>query len=97
MEDNKDIAEMYKEAFINGTDLVFNDISSEREREYLLFSENKPLVIEGGPLYLNVSKSSAGGHCHRLYTDEGWCYYIKPDQGWAIRWKVRKDKSCFVK
>lgn len=97
-DDNKnDSAELFKEAFINGTELIFSDISSEIKREYVLFSENKPLVIDGGPLYLNVSPSSAGGHCHRLYTDEGWCYYIKPDQGWTIRWKVRKSKPCFVK
>lgn len=84
-------------AFFNESELDFTDITSEKEREYLLFDSKNPLKIEGEPQYLNVSKSSAGGHCHRLYTSEGWSYYIKPDQGWAIRWKVKEGKPSFVK
>lgn len=85
------------EAFIHETDYTWTDISSETDREYLLFTASEPLKIEGNPLVLNVQPSSAGGHCHRLYTDAGWSYYIKPDQGWAIRWKVKEGKPNFVK
>lgn len=81
------------EGFINETDLEFTDISSEKEREYLLFTDVNPLKIDGEPLYLNVSKT----HSHRLYTSTGWCYYIQPKEGWAIRWKVKKGKPSFVK
>lgn len=81
------------EGFINESGLDFKDISSEKEREYLQFSENKPLKMDGEPLYLNVSAS--GGH--RLYTSTGWCYYVQPKEGWAIRWKVKEGKPSFVK
>ena len=79
------------EGFINKTELDFKDISSEIEREYIIFTNS--LKIEGKPLYLNVSKS--GGH--RLYTSIGWCYYVQPKEGWAIRWKVAEGKPSFVK
>jgi len=79
------------EGFINETDLKFDDISSEKEREYIFPNGNKLLI--GNPLYLNVSKS--GGH--RLYTEDGWCYYVQPKEGWAIRWKVKAGKPSFVK
>ena len=81
------------EGFIHETDLKFSDISSEKEREYILFTENKPLKLDGEPLYLNVSPS--GGH--RLYTSERWCYYVQPKEGWAIRWKVKEGEPSFVK
>ena len=79
------------EAFLNESDLIFNDISSERKRKYK-FPNGKSLKI-GKPLFLNVSAS--GGH--RIYAEDGWSYYIKPEQSWWIRWKVRKGKPNFVK
>jgi len=81
------------EGFINETELEFKDISSEKEREYLQFDVDHPLVIEGEPLYLNTSNS--GGH--RLYTSAKWCYYVQPREGWAIRWKVKEGQPSFVK
>lgn len=82
---------MKNEGFINETNLVFNDISSEKEREYI-FPNGTKLHI-GKPLYLNVSKS--GGH--RLYTEDEWCYYVQPREGWAVRWKVKEGQPSFVK
>ena len=82
---------MKNEGFINESGLIFNDISSEKEREYFIFKDS--LKIEGEPMYLNVSPS--GGH--RLYTSLGWCYYVQPKEGWAIRWKVKEGKPSFVK
>jgi hypothetical protein len=79
------------EGFINESGLIFTDISSEKEREYI-FPNGTKLFI-GKPLFLNVSAS--GGH--RLYTEDNWCYYVQPKEGWAIRWKVRKGKPHFVK
>jgi len=80
------------ESFINESKLIFSDISSEEFREYLLFTPDKPLKIEGKPMKLNVSES--GGH--RIFTSS-WCYYIQPKEGWAIRWKVENNKPNFVK
>jgi len=79
------------EAFLNESELVFNDISSERKREYT-FPNGKKLKI-AKPLFLNVSAS--GGH--RLYAEDGYSYYVQPVQGWYIKWKVRKGKPNFVK
>lgn len=79
------------EGFINETDLIFTDISSEKEREYG-FPNGNVLYI-GKPLFINVSES--GGH--RLYTEDKWCYYIQPQEGWYIRWKVKKGQPNFVK
>lgn len=79
------------EGFINESGLGFTDISSEAEREYQ-FPNGQRLFI-GKPLYLNVSKS--GGH--RLYTEDGFCYYVQPKEGWSIKWKVRQGKPSFVK
>lgn len=79
------------EGFLNESELIFNDISSEKEREYIKYNEH--LKIDGQPLYLNVSKT--GGH--RLYTSTGWCYYVQPKEAWAIRWKVLEGKPNFVK
>ena len=79
------------EAFLNESNLEFNDISSETEREYG-FPNGRRLLV-GKPLYLNVSKS--GGH--RLYTEDGWSYYVQPKEGWWIRWRVREGTPNFVK
>jgi len=79
------------EGFINESNLNFNDISSENEREYNFPNGNKLLIMN--PLYLNVSKS--GGH--RLYCEKGYCYYVQPKEGWWIKWKVREGKPSFVK
>jgi hypothetical protein len=83
--------ELPNEGFLNESNLVFDDISSEAEREYG-FPNGQRLSI-GKPLYLNVSKS--GGH--RLYTEDNWCYYIQPKEGWWIKWRVREGKPHFVK
>lgn len=69
--------------FINESGLSFSDISSETKREYLLFTPEHPLKIDGKPLKLHVSKS--GGH--RIYTDT-YCYYVQPKEGWAVRWQT---------
>ena len=79
------------EGFINETALEFNDISSEKHREYG-FPNGTVLKIED-PLYLNVSPS--GGH--RLYSDDGYCWYIQPREGWYVKWQVRKGSPSFVK
>lgn len=79
------------EGFINEIGLAFTDISSESEREYH-FPSGQRLFIDK-PLYLHVSKS--GGH--RLYAEDGYCYYIQPKEGWWIKWKVREGKPSFVK
>jgi len=78
------------EGFLNESNLEFQDISSEIEREYG-FPNGQRLFIEK-PLYFNVSKS--GGH--RLYTEDHWCYYVQPKESWWIRWKVREGKPHFV-
>ena len=80
-----------KKGFLNETELEFNDISSETEREYC-FPNGMRLFIDK-PLYLNVSKS--GGH--RIYTAEGWSFYVQPNQGWWIKWKVKGGNPNFVK
>ena len=80
-----------KGGFINQSQHTFSDISSEKEREYNFPNGNKLLIIN--PLYLNVSKS--GGH--RLFCEDGHCYYIQPKEGWWIRWKVKENNAHFVK
>ena len=77
--------------FVNESGLQFQDISSEKKREYT-FPNGKKLYI-GKPLYLNVSTS--GGH--RLYAEDNTCYYVQPKEGWYIKWKPRKGKPHFVK
>lgn len=79
------------EGFINESGLAFTDISSEDNREYTL-PNGKKLFIKS-PLYLNVSPS--GGH--RLYAEDGYCYYVQPREGWFIKWTVREGKPSFVK
>lgn len=79
------------EGFINETELVFNDISSEVHRLYG-FPNGSTLVIDA-PLYLNVS--SSGGH--RLYAEDGYCYYVQPKEGWWVKWKVREGEPNFVR
>ena len=78
------------EGFLNESGLKFHDISSETEREYIF--PNGTILFIGNPLYLNVNKESGG---HRLYTEDGWCYYVKPSESWAIRWKVREGTPHF--
>ena len=77
--------------FLNASDLVFTDISSESKREYV-FPNGNILKIKK-PKFLNVSPS--GGH--RLYSEDGWSYYIKPEDSWWIRWKVCQGMPNFVK
>ena len=79
------------EGFINESGLKFDDISSEKEREYTFPSGQKLFI--GKPLYLNVSKS--GGH--RLFTEDGWCYYVQPKEGWSVKWQVREGQPDFAK
>jgi hypothetical protein len=79
------------EGFINESELVFNDISSEKKRKYT-FPNGKELLIKK-PLFLNVSGS--GGH--RLYSEDNFCYYVQPKEGWYIKWKPKKGKPSFVK
>ena len=80
-----------KEAFINASELVFKDISSETDREYCFPNGTRLVIIK--PLFLNVSAS--GGH--RLFTEEGWCYYVQPKDGWWIRWRVKEGAPDFVR
>ena len=77
--------------FINHSDLVFTDISSELYREYTFSNGGKLLISQ--PLYLNVSAS--GGH--RVYDGNGISYYIHPAQGWYISWQAEDGKPNFVK
>lgn len=82
---------MDKSEFINLSDLIFTDISSELYRNYH-FNNGEDLFISA-PLFLNVSKS--GGH--RLIDNAGICYYIQPAQGWYITWSVSNGNPHFVK
>jgi hypothetical protein len=79
------------EKFINESTLIFSDVSSELKREYN-FPNGTKLTIHN-PLYLNVSAS--GGH--RLFANNGFCYYIKPSESWFIKWKPKSGQPHFVK
>lgn len=80
-----------KIVMINGTDLSFNDITTERFREYQ-FPNGKTYRIEQ-PLAINVS--STGGH--RVFSADGVSHYVQPKEGWAIKWKAHKGQPNFVK
>ena len=77
--------------FINNTDMVFDNISSEKFRQYN-FPDGGRYVIEN-PLLLNVSKS--GGH--RVFDAQGLSHYVHPKEGWSIVWKARRKQPNFVK
>lgn len=71
---------------------VWNDISTETEREYIY--KDFTLKVEK-PVSLHVSASSFGGHSHRIKTADGTAYYVAP--GWiAIRWWVREGSPLFT-
>lgn len=76
--------------FENATDLAFEDISSERYREYR-FHGGAVVRIEA-PLKLNVSES--GGH--RIFDAEGVSHYIPA--GWIhLSWVAKDGEPNFVK
>jgi len=76
--------------FINGTDLVFTDISSEDFRVYEFEAMN--LVRIEKPLRLHVSAS--GGH--RIFDAQGFSHYIP--SGWRrLMWKAKPGQPNFVK
>jgi hypothetical protein len=83
--------ELRNQGFINETDLVFSDISSEVDRQYTFPNGNKLLIKN--PLKLHVSKS--GGH--RIWDVAGKCYYVQPREGWYIEWQVKEGEPNFVK
>ena len=76
--------------FINGSELDFNDISSERSRMYTFQNGRKLRIFR--PQYLHVSKS--GGH--RIYDALGYSHYVQPAQGWSIRWRTAKNQPDIV-
>lgn len=82
-----DIKEKAAQGFINGSDLEFKNISSEKFREYTFPNGN--IYRIDGPIALHVSKS--GGH--RVICDNGKCHYVQPREGWAIRWTVKNGSS----
>lgn len=76
-------------SFINESDNVFVDISSEEYRIYT-FSGNEEVKITG-PRLLSIS---AGGH--RLFDNDGVSHYVP--KGWIhLRWKAREGQPNFVK
>lgn len=75
--------------FKNESDLVFTDISSEKERVYCF--PNGGIYTIKHPQKLNVSPS--GGH--RIF-DGIYSYYVQPREGWVIRWETHVDKPHFV-
>lgn len=82
---------MGKYKFINNSGLIFKDISSEKFREYTYPNGCKLIIQE--PLLINVSKS--GGH--RIFDDNGYCWYVQPAEGWSIKWKPFDGEPHFVK
>jgi len=76
--------------FENATDLEFQDISSERWREYRFVGGDLVRIEE--PLKLNVSES--GGH--RIFDAEGRSHYIPA--GWIhLSWVAKDGEPNFVK
>lgn len=76
--------------FENATDLEFEDISSERYREYRFLGGD--VVRIDRPLKLNVSES--GGH--RIFDGQGTSHYIPA--GWIhLSWVARDGEPSFVK
>lgn len=76
--------------FENATALEFEDISSERYREYRFLGGD--VVRIEAPLKLNVSDS--GGH--RIFDAEGVSHYIPA--GWIhLRWVAKDGEPNFVK
>lgn len=75
--------------FINKSDHVFTDISSEDYRVY----EFSGFTIEiDKPLWLSVSES--GGH--RIFDSAGFSHYIPT--GWIhLAWRVKEGQPHFVK
>ena len=77
--------------FINETDLEFNDILSEEFREY--FYREKCYCRIEKPAKLHVSKS--GGH--RVFAQNGDCYYVFTDRPAYIRWRPKEKAPHFVR
>lgn len=76
--------------FENATDLDFEDISSERWREYRFLGGD--VVRIEAPLKLNVSAS--GGH--RIFDTKGRSHYIPA--GWIhLSWVAKDGEPNFVK
>jgi hypothetical protein len=74
----------------------WNDISSEAWREYVYVEGDmvSKLRIEG-PVKLNVSPSSMGGHAHRIVTATGHGIYVAP--GWrSIEWEPKPGAPNFT-
>ncbi len=77
-------------AFINGSQLEFSDISSEKWREYR-FAGGDVIRIEQ-PLKLNVSES--GGH--RIFDASRRSHYIP--WGWIhLSWETKDGAPNFVR
>jgi hypothetical protein len=67
------------------------DISVETTRSYIY--PNHTYTIPG-PKEIHISKSSQGGHAHRIKTVDGRGIYINP--GWiAIEWTVNPGDDIF--
>lgn len=77
--------------FVNESEHVFEDISSEEWREYVFIIEGKPIRMKvEKPTHLAVSAS--GGH--RLFTEEGVSVYVR--SGWiSLRWKAKEGRPHF--
>lgn len=84
----KDVSDVAGVLFMNGTDLKFADISSERHRVYV-FPGAEVRIDE--PLWLNVSKNG-----HRVFDSKSVSHYIP--QGWIhLYWEVKDGQPNFVK
>ncbi len=76
--------------FVNTSDLVFTDISSEEWREYR-FAGGDVVRIDR-PLRLNVSESRG----HRIFDAEGRSHYIP--WGWIhLSWEAKDGAPNFVR
>lgn len=91
-----------KADFINQSDNIFTDISSEMWREYSFANKDRIYTHEGYSdlvrfrIYLpkKLSVSESGGH--RIFDDSGRCHYIPA--GWVhIEWEVFSGSPHFVK
>ena len=93
MSDNERLEAMKKlgfKDFRNGTQHKFDDISSEKYREYV-FSDTTIRI--DNPVALNVNYSNQG---HRVFDGQGVSHYIPG--GWKeIKWEVDDDEPHFVK
>jgi len=80
-----------KDDFRNETDLEFEDVSSEKYREYT-FPNGAKLRIDN-PIFLHVKEDSGS---HRIWDAQGRSHRISPDFI-EITWESKEGEPHFVK